>query len=132
MSAAGVAEQLACAMDDDLPVCLDGYGEGILVIVIATDIHSPFPGAVKSGVQCAVGVVARDGDVGLTTVGEGVVPGPTGGDDLAVGRDRDALRILLEGAGEVGHHFASAVERGVESPVRVVAGKGKVRVGRAV
>jgi hypothetical protein len=103
------------AGSDDLAVGLDRDCEGV-----------PAGGAVgdeaartEARVEAAVGVVAREREVGLVPPLCGVADD----DDLAVGLDRNGLRTPCIKAGQVGGDEAARTKARVEAAIGVVAGE---------
>ena len=120
---AGAGEGLA--RHDDLAVGLHRHAEGS--VAAAGEVGDDLAGAggAEAGVEAAVGVVPRQGEVGAGA-GEGFARH----DDLAVGLHRHAVGSVAA-AGEVGDDLAGAggAEGGVEAAVGVVPRQGEVGAG---
>ena len=111
----------AGAREDDLAVGLDGDGTG--EVAGRAECGGDFPARAETGVERAVRVVPRQGDIEVGARDDRLA----GRDDLAVRLNRDGLGRAPTGS-EVGRHFAVQAEGRVESAVGPIAEEGEARV----
>src|SRR5262249_26225041 len=93
---------------DDFPVQLQG--DGTCTVIRAREVHDYFPARAEAGVECAIGIIARQREVGWA-----VNIGLTRRNHLPVWLDRDPTRpVTVNGASELGDHLSSCAEAWVK------------------
>ena len=107
---------------DELTVWLQEQGVGF--IPVAEEIGGELAIAVEGGIQAAIGVVARQGEIPIYVL---LSVTHTGDDQLAIRLHDQGIGLILF-AEEVGGHLAIAVEGCVQAAIGVVARQGKIVV----